>query len=82
MIKAYIDVTLKKSILDPQGTAVKKGLEKLSLYAEDVRIGKHIEVLLKEDKIEAAREKIDEMCRRLLVNFEVETYSVRFEVIE
>lgn len=82
MIKAYIDVTLKKSILDPQGTAVKKGLEKLSLNAEDVRIGKHIEVLLKEDKIEAAREKIDEMCRRLLVNFEVETYSVRFEVIE
>lgn len=82
MIKAYIDVTLKKSILDPQGTAVKKGLEKLSLYAEDVRIGKHIEVLLNEDKIEAAREKIDEMCRRLLVNFEVETYSVRFEVIE
>ncbi|SHE74772.1 phosphoribosylformylglycinamidine synthase subunit PurS [Caloramator proteoclasticus] len=82
MIKAYIDVTLKKSILDPQGTAVKKGLEKLSLYTEDVRIGKHIEVLLKEDKIEAAREKIDEMCRRLLVNFEVETYSVRFEVIE
>ncbi|WDC84513.1 phosphoribosylformylglycinamidine synthase subunit PurS [Caloramator sp. mosi_1] len=82
MIKAYIDVTLKKSILDPQGTAVKKGLEKLGFYAEDVRIGKHIEVLLKEDKIEAAREKIDEMCRRLLVNFEVETYSVRFEVIE
>lgn len=82
MIKAYIDVTLKKSILDPQGTAVKKGLEKLGLYAEDVRIGKHIEVLLKEDKIEAAREKIEEMCRRLLVNFEVETYSVRFEVIE
>ncbi|MCX7695407.1 MAG: phosphoribosylformylglycinamidine synthase subunit PurS [Caloramator sp.] len=82
MIKAYIDVTLKKSILDPQGTAVKKGLKKLGLYAEDVRIGKHIEVLLKEDKIEAAREKIEEMCRRLLVNFEVETYSVRFEVIE
>ncbi|CDF59485.1 phosphoribosylformylglycinamidine synthase subunit PurS [Thermobrachium celere] len=82
MIKAYIDVTLKKSILDPQGTAVKKGLEKLGLYAEDVRIGKHIEVVLREDKIEAAREKIDEMCRRLLVNFEVETYSVRFEVIE
>ncbi|GFR36063.1 phosphoribosylformylglycinamidine synthase subunit PurS [Thermobrachium celere] len=82
MIKAYIDVTLKKSILDPQGTAVKKGLEKLGLYAEDVRIGKHIEVVLREDKIEAAREKIEEMCRRLLVNFEVETYSVRFEVIE
>ncbi|MCX7951078.1 MAG: phosphoribosylformylglycinamidine synthase subunit PurS [Clostridiales bacterium] len=81
MIKAYIDVTLKKSILDPQGTAVKKGLEKLGLYSEDVRIGKHIEVVLNENNVDAAREKIDEMCRKLLVNQEVEIYTVRFEVI-
>lgn len=81
MIKAYIDVTLKKSILDPQGTAVKKGLEKLDLHSEDVRIGKHIEVVLNEDNVDVAREKIDEMCKRLLVNQEVEIYTVRFEVI-
>lgn len=81
MIKAYIDVTLKKSILDPQGTAVKKGLEKLGLYSEDVRIGKHIEVVLNENNVDTAREKIDEMCRKLLVNQEVEIYTVRFEVI-
>lgn len=81
MIKAYIDVTLKKSILDPQGTAVKKGLEKLGLHSEDVRIGKHIEVVLNEDNVEVAHEKIHEMCRKLLVNQEVEIYTVRFEVI-
>lgn len=81
MIKAYIDVTLKKSILDPQGTAV-KGLSKLGFDGvENVRIGKHIEVVLKEDRMEAAEEKIHEMCKKLLVNSEVETYTVRFEVI-
>lgn len=79
MLKAYIDVTLKESILDPQGTAVREGLLKLGLEAEDVRIGKHIMVTLADMELSKARVVIDEMCRRLFINPEIEVYSFRIE---
>ncbi|TDT62326.1 phosphoribosylformylglycinamidine synthase subunit PurS [Fonticella tunisiensis] len=79
MLKAYIDVTLKKSILDPQGTAVKEGLSKLGFEVETVRIGKHIEVTLNDMNRENAEKLIDEMCLKLLINPEIEVYSYRIE---
>jgi phosphoribosylformylglycinamidine synthase len=43
---------------------------------EDVRLGKYIEVTLKDGQSEAeARKRLDEMCRRLLANTVIEDYS-------
>lgn len=81
MLKAFIDVTLKESILDPQGTAVKEGLYKLGFQVEDVRVGKHIEVLLNENNMETAAAAIDEMCHKLLINPEIEGYTYRIEEV-
>lgn len=75
MLKGYIDVNLKESILDPQGTAVKEGLFKLGFDVEDVRIGKHIEISFADKNIEDASRMIEEMCQRLLINPEIETYK-------
>ncbi|MCX7904095.1 MAG: phosphoribosylformylglycinamidine synthase subunit PurS [Caloramator sp.] len=79
-MKALIDVTLKESILDPQGSAVKEGLLKLGFDVEKVRIGKHIEVELKDMDIEEAERIIKDMCEKLLINPVIETYTFRFEV--
>jgi phosphoribosylformylglycinamidine synthase PurS subunit len=79
MLKAYIDVILKESILDPQGTAVKEGLLKLGFKAEDVRIGKHIEILLDDIDIDKASKIVEQMCEKLLVNPEIETYRYSFK---
>lgn len=80
MLKAYINVTLKQSILDPQGTAVREGLSKLGYEAANVRIGKHIEVALEGmDKNEASK-MIEEMCTKLLINPEIEVYTYKIEV--
>ena len=75
MLKAYVNVILKESILDPQGTAVKEGLFKLGFEAEDVRIGKHIEVALDMDSIDEASRLVEKMCEKLLINSEIETYT-------
>lgn len=74
-MKAKIFVKLKSGILDPQGTTAKKSLHALG-YSDikDVRIGKYIELTL--DSTD--KSKIDEMCKRLLVNGVIEDYS--FEV--
>ncbi|MDO6354824.1 MULTISPECIES: phosphoribosylformylglycinamidine synthase subunit PurS [unclassified Caloramator] len=79
-MKALIDVTLKESILDPQGAAVKEGLLKLGYHVEGVRIGKHIEVELKDMDIKEAEGIIKDMCEKLLINPVIETYTFRFEV--
>lgn len=80
MLKAYIDVTLKQSILDPQGTAVKEGLYKLGYEVEEVRVGKHIEVLLGSMDMDKAAAAVEEMCKKLLINPEIEVYTCKIEV--
>jgi len=81
MFKALVYVTLKPSILDPQGVAVKKGLDSLGFTdVADVRVGKYLEVSLEAEDKAAALLQIEEMCNKLLANPVIEDY--RFELVE
>lgn len=78
---AEIDIMPRPELLDPQGKAVMLGLEHLGLeHVADVRIGKHISLNLEAETEEAAREKIDQACRKLLANLIMESYSYRLQV--
>lgn len=81
MYLGRVFVTLKKSVLDPQGDAVRKGLNTMG-YKEvkDVRVGKYIEVQLEASSLEESRQKLEEMCERLLANPVIEEY--RIEMVE
>lgn len=75
---AKVFVTLKRGVLDPQGSAVARSLRSLG-YEEvaDVRLGKYIEVSLREGASnEDERKRIDEMCKRLLANTVIEDYRI------
>ncbi|WP_146552653.1 phosphoribosylformylglycinamidine synthase subunit PurS [Rummeliibacillus sp. SL167] len=80
MKKVKIYVTLRESVLDPQGTAVKGSLHTMG-YNEvaDVRIGKYLEL-----QIDPSKRDIDgivkEMCEKLLANTVIEDY--RYEIEE
>ncbi|BAU29870.1 phosphoribosylformylglycinamidine synthase [Aneurinibacillus soli] len=81
MFKATVYVTLKESVLDPQGSAVKGSLHSLGFdEVRDVRIGKYMEVELNVDSRQAAEERLTEMCEKLLANTVIEDY--RFEMVE
>ncbi len=76
---AQIYVTLRPSVLDPQGTAVQSGLQHLGYNnVEQVRIGKYIEVTLTAESLETAQQQLDHMCDQLLANPVIENY--RFEL--
>jgi phosphoribosylformylglycinamidine synthase len=77
--KVKVYVTLKRGVLDPQGSAVGRALRSMGFEeVEDVRLGKYIEVTLRDGQSEAeAKQRLDEMCRRLLANTVIEDY--RFE---
>ncbi len=75
---ARVFVTLKRGVLDPQGSAVARSLHTLGYgEVEDVRLGKFIEVRLREDvPAEQERQRIEEMCRRLLANTVIEDFRI------
>ena len=76
--KARVIVTLKKGVLDPQGSAVNRALHAMG-YGEvsDVRLGKYIEVTIDEKAPQAEeRARLDEMCRKLLANTVIEDYRI------
>lgn len=79
MLKAKVTVTLKKSILDPQGSAVEKSLRSMNYPVDSVRIGKFMEVTLNEDSKEEASKIMDEICHKLLSNPVIEDYTFELE---
>jgi len=80
MYHARIVVTLRKSILDPQGKAVEHGVHSLGFKdVERVRIGKYIELDLRtEDRGEAER-SAREICQKLLANPVMEDFTFTLE---
>jgi phosphoribosylformylglycinamidine synthase len=76
-VKVFI--TLKESVLDPQGQAVMQSLHNMDYKnVQDVRIGKYIELQM-EDSADVA-EQVDTICDKLLANTVIENY--RYEIEE
>ena len=80
MYLAKIKVTLRKSILDPQGKAVEHSILALGYKnIEDTRIGKYIELKLNAASEEEARKIADEVSNKLLANPVMEDYEIEIE---
>lgn len=76
-MKARVHVTLKTGVLDPQGKAIEHALGQLGFEGVDeVRTGKVIELQLEDQDAESARQRVDEMCRKLLANTVIENYDI------
>ena len=81
-MKAKVYVTLKPSVLDPQGKAIQHSVELLGYGGiADVRQGKYFEIAL-DDSLgaDAAREAAVKMASEVLTNPVIEDYRV--EIIE
>ena len=80
-MKARVFVTLKPSILDPQGGTIRDALHTIGYVAvQSVRQGKYFEVDLDVTSPEEAQAMVDEFAEKLLVNPVIESY--RLEVGE
>lgn len=80
MIKAEIYITLKKTVADPQGLTIKHALASLGYKeVESVRSGKLITVSLAMTDKNKAKEKLGQMCEKLLANPIIEDYSFKIE---
>ena len=76
-MKATVHVTLKDGVLDPQGKAIGNALHGLGFdEVGEVRQGKLIELEIEGDDLDAAKARLDEMCRKLLANPVIERYAI------
>ena len=70
-------VTLKKSVLDPQGTVIQQALNGMGFKnINEVRQGKFFEINIDEKDQKNAEEKANEMCKKLLANLVIEDYKI------
>jgi len=80
-MKAKVYVTLKPSVLDPQGKAIKHSIELMGYSGvSDIRQGKYFEIAIDDSiDIEAAREEAERMARDVLSNPIIEDFRVEIE---
>ena len=80
-MRAYVYVSLKKSVLDPQGKTIHGALKKLGYHGiNDLRQGKYFEISL-DDSInrDAAQAEIERIAREVLTNPVIEEYRFSLE---
>jgi phosphoribosylformylglycinamidine synthase PurS subunit len=79
---ARVRVTLRPSILDPQGKAVAHAIGTLNVGSvPDVRMGKYIEMKIHASSETEARQITDDVCKKLLANPVMEDYSYEVSAI-
>ncbi len=80
MYRAVVTVTLRPSILDPQGKAVQRALHDLGHKSVSaVRAGKHVELMLDAPSAAEAERVARAACEQLLANPVMEDFSVAVE---
>ncbi len=78
--RAHIRVMPRRGLLDPQGQAVEHALKALKFeQADDVHVGKAIELRLDADSADAARAMARTMCEKLLANPVTEDFEIMVE---
>lgn len=80
-MKAKVYVTLKPSVLDPQGKAIKHSIELLGYRGiKDIRQGKYFEIEIDGGQTgEQARQEAERMAHDVLSNPIIEDFHVEIE---
>ena len=77
-MKLSVTITLKKDVLDPQGKVILQTLQNMGMDSvKNLRQGKFIEIEINENDENLAIAKVEEMCKKLLVNLIIEDYQIK-----
>ncbi len=80
-MKAHVYVTLKTSVLDPQGQTIQNALRKIGFNeVTAVRQGKYFVLSLQDGLTAAAAQaQVEKIAREVLTNSVIEEYTYRIE---
>ena len=76
-MKISVIITLKQDVLDPQGKVINQTLTGMGFdNIDEVRQGKYFEINVNEKDEDKAKAQVEEMCKKLLANLEIENYKI------
>ncbi len=76
-MKISVIITLKQDVLDPQGKVIHQTLDGMGFSdINEVRQGKYFEIDTRETDPKKAKEKVEEMCKKLLANLVIENFKI------
>jgi phosphoribosylformylglycinamidine synthase len=80
-MKAYVYVSLKKSVLDPQGKTIQGALKKMGYHGlQEVRQGKYFEITLNGGLNRTdAQAEVERIAREVLTNPVIEEFRFSLE---
>ncbi len=81
MFEAKVTIGLKKGVSDPEGANTLKALHLLGFdTVKEAKTIRTFDLLIDGKNIEEVKNKVEQMCQRLLTNPVIHTYKI--EVIE
>jgi|TARA_B100001250_G_scaffold401079_1_gene412509 phosphoribosylformylglycinamidine synthase len=76
-MKVKVIITLKNGVLDPQGKAIQQTLNGMGYNnVNEIRQGKYFDIEINEKNEKKAKDKVEEMCKKLLANLVIEDYKI------
>ena len=76
-MKVQVIITLKKNVLDPQGKVIQQTLDGMGFNnISEVRQGKLFEIEIDEKDQKKAKEKVEDLSKKLLANLVIEDYNI------
>ena len=76
-MKIKVIVTLKNGVLDPQGKAIQQTLNGMGYSdVKEIRQGKYFDIEIEENDETKAKNKVEEMCKKLLANLVIEDFKI------
>jgi phosphoribosylformylglycinamidine synthase len=80
-MKATVIVTLKPTVLDPQGMTIQRSVQSLGLSdVSDIRQGKYFDIQIKDGvPMERSRQAVEKLAKEVLTNPVIEQYRIVWE---
>jgi phosphoribosylformylglycinamidine synthase len=80
-MKATVIVTLKPTVLDPQGMTIQRSVESMGMAeVADIRQGKYFNIHLKDGaSAESSRQTVERLAKEVLTNPVIEQYRIVWE---
>ena len=77
MARVRVLIRNKPGVFDPEGEAIKGGIERLGYEnVRDVQVGKIVDIDIDIDEVDDVEAEIEDICREFLVNPVIERYSI------
>lgn len=77
-----VDVSLKEGMLNPEASTIERSLALLGYEVKETKTSETITFEMEDENENSAREKVEDMCQKLLCNPIIHNYEITIEEVD